>query len=30
VEVLAVLAADEARLKSRELIAQAVGDPLAT
>jgi len=29
VEVLAVLAADEARLKSRELIAQAVGDPLA-
>jgi 1-acyl-sn-glycerol-3-phosphate acyltransferase len=30
VEVLAVLAADEARLKSRELIAQAVGDPLAS
>ncbi len=29
VEVLAVLAADQARLKSRELIAQAVGDPLA-
>jgi 1-acyl-sn-glycerol-3-phosphate acyltransferase len=29
VEVLAVLPADEARLKSRELIAQAVGDPLA-
>ena len=29
VEVLTVLAADEARLKSRELIAQAVGDPLA-
>ena len=29
VEVLAVLAADEARLKSRELIAHAVGDPLA-
>ena len=29
VEVLAVLSADEARLKSRELIAQAVGDPLA-
>jgi 1-acyl-sn-glycerol-3-phosphate acyltransferase len=29
VEVLAVLAADEARIKSRELIAQAVGDPLA-
>ena len=29
VEILAVLAADEARLKSRELIAQAVGDPLA-
>jgi 1-acyl-sn-glycerol-3-phosphate acyltransferase len=29
VEVLAVLRADEARLKSRELIAAAVGDPLA-
>ena len=29
VEVLTVLSADEARLKSRELIAQAVGDPLA-
>jgi 1-acyl-sn-glycerol-3-phosphate acyltransferase len=29
VEVLAVLAADEARIRSRELIAQAVGDPLA-
>jgi 1-acyl-sn-glycerol-3-phosphate acyltransferase len=29
VEVLAVLPADEARLKSRELIARAVGDPLA-
>jgi 1-acyl-sn-glycerol-3-phosphate acyltransferase len=29
VEVLAVLAAEEARLKSRELIAEAVGDPLA-
>jgi 1-acyl-sn-glycerol-3-phosphate acyltransferase len=29
VEVLAVLSADEARIKSRELIAQAVGDPLA-
>jgi 1-acyl-sn-glycerol-3-phosphate acyltransferase len=29
VEVLTVLPADEARLKSRELIAQAVGDPLA-
>jgi 1-acyl-sn-glycerol-3-phosphate acyltransferase len=29
VEVLAVLPADEARLRSRELIAQAVGDPLA-
>jgi len=29
VEVLAVLGADEARVKSRELIAQAVGDPLA-
>jgi 1-acyl-sn-glycerol-3-phosphate acyltransferase len=29
VEVLAVLGADEARAKSRELIAQAVGDPLA-
>jgi 1-acyl-sn-glycerol-3-phosphate acyltransferase len=29
VEVLAVLPADEARIKSRELIAQAVGDPLA-
>jgi 1-acyl-sn-glycerol-3-phosphate acyltransferase len=29
VEVLAVLAADEARTKSRELIAHAVGDPLA-
>ena len=24
-----IVAADEARLKSRELIAQAVGDPLA-
>jgi 1-acyl-sn-glycerol-3-phosphate acyltransferase len=29
VEVLAVLPADEARMKSRELIARAVGDPLA-
>jgi 1-acyl-sn-glycerol-3-phosphate acyltransferase len=29
VEVLAVLPADEARIKSRELIAEAVGDPLA-
>ena len=29
VEVLAVLPADEARLRSREMIAQAVGDPLA-
>jgi len=29
VEILAVLAADDARLRSRELIAQAVGDPLA-
>ncbi len=29
VEVLAVLSADDARLRSRELIAQAVGDPLA-
>jgi 1-acyl-sn-glycerol-3-phosphate acyltransferase len=29
VEVLAVLPADEARIRSRELIAQAVGDPLA-
>jgi 1-acyl-sn-glycerol-3-phosphate acyltransferase len=29
VEVLAVLPADEARAKSRELIAAAVGDPLA-
>jgi 1-acyl-sn-glycerol-3-phosphate acyltransferase len=29
VEILAVLPADEARIKSRELIAQAVGDPLA-
>jgi 1-acyl-sn-glycerol-3-phosphate acyltransferase len=29
VEVLAVLSADEARLTSRELIAQAVGDPIA-
>jgi 1-acyl-sn-glycerol-3-phosphate acyltransferase len=29
VEILAVLSADEARLKSRELIAAAVGDPLA-
>jgi 1-acyl-sn-glycerol-3-phosphate acyltransferase len=29
VEVLAALNADEARLKSRELIAEAVGDPLA-
>jgi 1-acyl-sn-glycerol-3-phosphate acyltransferase len=29
VEVLAVLPADEARIKSRALIAQAVGDPLA-
>src|SRR5450631_3044133 len=29
VEVLAVLRADEARLKSHELIAAAVGDPLA-
>jgi 1-acyl-sn-glycerol-3-phosphate acyltransferase len=29
VEILAVLPADEARLKSRELIARAVGDPLA-
>ena len=30
VEILAVLAADEARVTSRELIAQAVGDPLAS
>jgi 1-acyl-sn-glycerol-3-phosphate acyltransferase len=29
VEVLAVMSADEARSRSRELIAQAVGDPLA-
>jgi 1-acyl-sn-glycerol-3-phosphate acyltransferase len=29
VEVLAVLPADEARIKCRELIARAVGDPLA-
>jgi 1-acyl-sn-glycerol-3-phosphate acyltransferase len=29
VEVLAVLPADEARIRSRDLIAQAVGDPLA-
>ena len=29
VQVLAVLAAEEARVKSRELIAAAVGDPLA-
>lgn len=29
VEILAVLAADEARIRSRELIAEAVGDPLA-
>jgi 1-acyl-sn-glycerol-3-phosphate acyltransferase len=29
VEILDVLAADEARLRSRELIAAAVGDPLA-
>jgi 1-acyl-sn-glycerol-3-phosphate acyltransferase len=29
VEILAVLAAGEARLKSRELIANSVGDPLA-
>jgi 1-acyl-sn-glycerol-3-phosphate acyltransferase len=29
VEILAVLPADEARIKSRELIARAVGDPLA-
>jgi len=29
VEILAVLPADEARLKSRELIANSVGDPLA-
>ncbi|HEY0800910.1 MAG TPA: lysophospholipid acyltransferase family protein, partial [Steroidobacteraceae bacterium] len=29
VEVLAILPADEARLKSRELIAAAVGEPLA-
>jgi 1-acyl-sn-glycerol-3-phosphate acyltransferase len=29
VEVLAVMSADEARIRSRELIAQAVGDPLA-
>jgi 1-acyl-sn-glycerol-3-phosphate acyltransferase len=29
VEILAVLPPDEARLKSRELIAQAVGEPLA-
>ena len=29
VEVLAVLPADEARIRSRELISQAVGDPLA-
>jgi hypothetical protein len=29
VEILAVLPADEARLKSRQLIANSVGDPLA-
>jgi 1-acyl-sn-glycerol-3-phosphate acyltransferase len=29
VEILAVLSADEARIKSRGLIAQSVGDPLA-
>jgi 1-acyl-sn-glycerol-3-phosphate acyltransferase len=29
VEILAVLSADEARLKSRQLIASSVGDPLA-
>ena len=29
VEILAVLSADDARLKSRELIANSVGDPLA-
>ena len=29
VQVLAVMSADEARIRSRELIAQAVGDPLA-
>jgi 1-acyl-sn-glycerol-3-phosphate acyltransferase len=29
VEILAALSADEARLKSRELIAKSVGDPLA-
>jgi hypothetical protein len=29
VEILEVLSADEARLTSRELIASAVGDPLA-
>jgi 1-acyl-sn-glycerol-3-phosphate acyltransferase len=29
VEILAVLSPDEARLKSRELIANSVGDPLA-
>lgn len=29
VEILAILSADDARLKSRELIAAAVGDPLA-
>jgi 1-acyl-sn-glycerol-3-phosphate acyltransferase len=29
VEVLAVMPADQARIKSRELIAEAVGDPLA-
>ena len=29
VEILAVLSADEARLKSRDLIAKSVGDPLA-
>jgi 1-acyl-sn-glycerol-3-phosphate acyltransferase len=30
VEILGVLDAEEARLKSREMIAQAVGEPLAT
>jgi hypothetical protein len=29
VEILAALSADEARLKSRDLIANAVGEPLA-
>jgi hypothetical protein len=29
VEILEVMAADEARQRSREIIASAVGDPLA-